>query len=956
MSEYWKSTPKYWCKHCSVFVRDTGLERANHESTGKHQGAIKRSLRDLHRNADQKERDKERAKREVDRLNGVVSGSSAGASGASKSATKPSGGAYGAPPQQASQADRRKQLEQLAELGVSIPTELRGNMAMVGEWTVTSTKVIEEADADGKDPSLAEGRATGRMPSSTPCSEGASPDANVKVEDSQEEQPAEAALAAVKQELSPPIKDEPADGPGLSPTVESAPAADNRSSSLRHLHYTHHCPYVMAGDLITPGLIPSLPRYLERRNEEYKALRHSWINGTSRYPSPPPSWPPNRCMLTSLAPELLVMICRPLYQADLFHLALTCRRLVAVTIDLLYRRDISDFDCLALRWACAFGIVPTLERTLSYGAPPSHIFKADSHVQCPWRIDRPGFSSASRRVASDTPLCTAILASDPEIVRLLIEHGADVNAKDPSFPPGGDLHLRLCEPGSPQIVRQLLDAGADPNQHTLVGVFLRTRNRAGPGATPLLLAMQSAVPAETVELLLEHGADPVKIAMRLLVAHGGAHELSYISGNMEPRSPLPMLYRHWGHPQVVEVLELFIANGADITSWAQRVIPPMLSVIWWAQALTPFSVGDHLPDKTLAATDQVCKVITLLAEATLDRDHDESTQSTQKSTIIDAVVPVSAEDQGIPLSRKGQTALRWMCRLPDSKDNLRIIRLLLKYGADMNSSDDYGRTALHHASAFSSGDRVRELVGFLGGPAGSGLVIDAADERGWTPLHYACFFGLWINLENQMFPARLLLENGATVSTRTKDGWTPLSLAALTANDGLVDLLLDYGAGADDLFIPREDETQTPLATIGRIVFHDCAPYSWPGPCPELQPMKAALAGFKARTVALLNRRLGVEVVLPPVLQTPRLPPDHQFQERYREPFPTFRADRADHPLGISSEARDDATSSDFEKDIDRLLTKLDSAGLEALVMAPPRPEDMNLSWSGTPRRWVPMQ
>lgn len=274
MSEYWKSTPKYWCKHCSVFVRDTGLERANHESTGKHQGAIKRSLRDLHRNADQKERNKERAKREVDRLNGVVSGSSAGASGASKSATKPSGGAYGAPPQQASQTDRQKQLEQLAELGVSIPTELRGNMAMVGEWTVTSTRVIEEAgqDADGKDPSLTEGRATGvkrereqteeekeqeeaiqalfkkprkwgidskTMPAEEDAEldallsgplvkakkeEGASPDANVKVEDSQEEKPAEATLATVKQELSPPIKDEPADGPGLSPTVESAPA------------------------------------------------------------------------------------------------------------------------------------------------------------------------------------------------------------------------------------------------------------------------------------------------------------------------------------------------------------------------------------------------------------------------------------------------------------------------------------------------------------------------------------------------------------------------------------------------------------------------------------------------------------------------------------------------------------------------------------------------------------
>ncbi len=168
MSEYWKSTPKYWCKHCSVFVRDTGLERANHEATGKHQGAVKRALRDLHRNADQKEREQDRAKREIERLNGVVSGAGAGSSsskapGASTHTPKPTGGAYGAPPQQASQQARQKQLEQLADLGVNIPTELRGDMAMAGEWTVTATRILDAPDkaSEDKDAAAAEGRATG---------------------------------------------------------------------------------------------------------------------------------------------------------------------------------------------------------------------------------------------------------------------------------------------------------------------------------------------------------------------------------------------------------------------------------------------------------------------------------------------------------------------------------------------------------------------------------------------------------------------------------------------------------------------------------------------------------------------------------------------------------------------------------------------------------------------------
>ncbi|KAH0436506.1 u1 zinc finger domain-containing protein [Colletotrichum camelliae] len=141
MSEYWKSTPKYWCKHCSIFVRDTKLERQNHEATGKHQGALKRFLRDLHRGHEQEERDKDRARREIERLKGVASGSST----SSTSFAKPgSSSSAPAPAPGGTEAARKRQMEQLAEMGVSIPTELRGDMAMAGEWTVTATKVVDE--------------------------------------------------------------------------------------------------------------------------------------------------------------------------------------------------------------------------------------------------------------------------------------------------------------------------------------------------------------------------------------------------------------------------------------------------------------------------------------------------------------------------------------------------------------------------------------------------------------------------------------------------------------------------------------------------------------------------------------------------------------------------------------------------------------------------------------------
>ncbi|KAI0120756.1 hypothetical protein F4776DRAFT_224913 [Hypoxylon sp. NC0597] len=160
MSEYWKSTPKYWCKHCSVYVRDTKFERQNHEATAKHQGALKRFLRDLHRNHEQEQREKERAKREVERLNGVVSSVSSDHS-ASTSKTSAGGKIPGQSQPQPTSAERQKQWEQLAEMGIDVPTELRGEMAMAGEWTVTNTRIIhdkpETGDPDAKPDAVALG-------------------------------------------------------------------------------------------------------------------------------------------------------------------------------------------------------------------------------------------------------------------------------------------------------------------------------------------------------------------------------------------------------------------------------------------------------------------------------------------------------------------------------------------------------------------------------------------------------------------------------------------------------------------------------------------------------------------------------------------------------------------------------------------------------------------------------
>ena len=153
MSEYWKSTPKYWCKFCKVFVKDTKLERQQHDATPRHQGNIQRSLRSLHRDKEQEDRQKQRAKDEVARLNGVVTSGGGASSGTTSTNTTSSAAARNAPPKQATLEERKRQMKQLADMGVAVPDEFRREMGMAGDWQTVKVTRVERppTDEDSKD-------------------------------------------------------------------------------------------------------------------------------------------------------------------------------------------------------------------------------------------------------------------------------------------------------------------------------------------------------------------------------------------------------------------------------------------------------------------------------------------------------------------------------------------------------------------------------------------------------------------------------------------------------------------------------------------------------------------------------------------------------------------------------------------------------------------------------------
>jgi hypothetical protein len=164
MAEYWKSTvsgtntlyahlklttsqPKYWCKFCSTYVKDTKFERAQHEATGRHQGNIQRSLKGLHREQENEKRNQARAQAEVARLNGLVP-SASGPSVATGLGGKPT--FEKRPEKKATVDDRKRQWEQLAAMGVALPAAARGDMAIAGDWKTVSEEVVGEVNEDGE--------------------------------------------------------------------------------------------------------------------------------------------------------------------------------------------------------------------------------------------------------------------------------------------------------------------------------------------------------------------------------------------------------------------------------------------------------------------------------------------------------------------------------------------------------------------------------------------------------------------------------------------------------------------------------------------------------------------------------------------------------------------------------------------------------------------------------------
>ncbi|XP_040309681.1 ankyrin repeat and SOCS box protein 3 isoform X5 [Herpailurus yagouaroundi] len=125
-----------------------------------------------------------------------------------------------------------------------------------------------------------------------------------------------------------------------------------------------------------------------------------------------------------------------------------------------------------------------------------------------------------------------------------------------------------------------------------------------------------------------------------------------------------------------------------------------------------------------------------------------------------------------------------------------VLRLLLRYGANVNGSHSMcGWNALHQATFQENGEIIKLLLK-------KGADKECQDDFGITPLFVAAQYGKLESLS-------ILISSGANVNCQALDEATPLFIAAQEGHTECVELLLSSGADPD--LYCNEDDWQLPI-------------------------------------------------------------------------------------------------------------------------------------------------
>ncbi len=351
----------------------------------------------------------------------------------------------------------------------------------------------------------------------------------------------------------------------------------------------------------------------------------------------------------------------------------------------------NDLGVPPLQLACANGSAPIVDRLLSAGANPNAAVEN-----------------------GETVLMTCARTGSAAAVTSLLARGADPNAAES----GGQTALMWAAAEKrAAVVRVLLDKGA------------RVSARSAGGFTPLLFAARSG-DLETAKILVASGADVNETApdgsTALVIASSSVSAVSISDYRLVPRPG--------GHEAVALFLlerraHLDRADGFGMTSLHAAVETgkvALVSALLNAGAspnpqLTkglPFRRGDYVSRAGFAGATPFW-----LAAKNAD-------VPMMKALLAGGVDPTIPSANGttpfLVAAGVGQTD----SRLPSEARVLEAVKFTLELGADVNSANRGGQTAIHGAASISADTVIQYL-------ADRGAKVDVRDKAGRTPVDVA---------------------------------------------------------------------------------------------------------------------------------------------------------------------------------------------------------------------------
>ncbi|KAF4026221.1 hypothetical protein G4228_018278 [Cervus hanglu yarkandensis] len=480
----------------------------------------------------------------------------------------------------------------------------------------------------------------------------------------------------------------------------------------------------------------------------------------------------------------------------------------------------------------------------------------------------------------NTALHIAALAGQDEVVRELVNYGANVNAQSqkgftPLYMAAQENHL--------EVVKFLLENGANQNVAT------------EDGFTPLAVALQQGH-ENVVAHLINYGT---KGKVRLPALHIAArNDDTRTAAVLLQNDPNPDVLSKTGftplhiaaHYENLNVAQLLLNRGASVNFTPQNGITPlhiasrrgnviMVRLLLDRGAQIETRTKDELTPLHCAARNGHLRISEILL------DHGAPIQAKTKNGLspihmaaqgdhldcvrlllqhnaeidditLDHLTPLHVAahcghhrvakvllDKGAkPNSRalNGFTPLHIACK----KNHIRVMELLLKMGASIDAVTESGLTPLHVASFMGHLPIVKSLLQREASPNVSNVKVE-------TPLHMAARAG-------HTEVAKYLLQNKAKVNAKAKDDQTPLHCAARIGHTNMVKLLLENNAnpnlattaGHTPLHIAaREGHVETALALLEKEASQACMTKK------GFTPLHVAAKYGKARMAELLLER-----------------------------------------------------------------------------------------------------